>query len=237
MFDSYTLKARYYPVVILFLPIVLMGIAYSFEFLTVVHFLSSVGIAGALTYLFSQLGRDRGKEKEADLWKNWGGPPTTQLFRLNNSRIDPHTKNRYHAKMRTLCPTLIIPDIILETTEPATVDEVYRAWTKFLLSKTRDTKTYTLLFRENTSYGFRRNLWGLKRTAITIIILSLVANYIYWIISLNTFNPINFPKGFMYTTIVLTGLLLFWIFIVNRVWIKPVAFSYGERLIEAIDMI
>jgi hypothetical protein len=32
--------------------------------------------------------------------------------------------------------------------------------TAWLLTQTRDTKTFSILFRENISYGFRRNLWS-----------------------------------------------------------------------------
>ena len=85
MFDLYSLKARFYPVIILFFPIVIIGVAYSLEFEKFFALLSSMGVVGALTYLFSQLGRDRGKLKEADLWTSWGGAPSTQLLRLRDN--------------------------------------------------------------------------------------------------------------------------------------------------------
>jgi len=86
MFDSYSLKARYYPVIILFLPVIVLGFFYSLQYESILHFLGSLGVLGALTYLFSQLGRDEGKRKEPMLWRSWGGPPTTQLFRLSDQR-------------------------------------------------------------------------------------------------------------------------------------------------------
>jgi hypothetical protein len=73
MFDNYTLKARFYPVIILFLPMIVIGIFYSLQFEEIYLLLSSLGIVGALMYLFSQLGRDQGKLKEQRLWQIWGG--------------------------------------------------------------------------------------------------------------------------------------------------------------------
>ena len=235
MFDNYTLKARYYPVIILFLPIIVMGFFYSLEFESIFHFIGSVGVVGALTYLFSQLGRDQGKIKEPSLWESWGGSPTTQLLRIQNEHLDTNTKQRYHQKLQRLCPVPMPPDIGMETSNPKTANDIYNAWTKFLISQTRDTKEFRLLFKENTSYGFRRNLWGLKPIALTIIGVLLFSNYFYWIIKLKIRNPLLLPESFQYSTIVIFILLLFWLFIVTKSWVKMVAVSYAERLCECVD--
>jgi hypothetical protein len=235
MFDNYTLKARFYPVIMLFLPLIVLGLFYSFEFQSVLHFFSSVGILSALTFLFSQLGRDQGKKKEPELWKNWGGTPSIQVLRLRDQIIDKHTKLRYHQKLQTLFPVTTLPDQSMETNNPNEADEVYRAWTQFLITKTRDTKQYSLLFKENINYGFRRNLWGLKRIAITLIFLLIIFNYGFWIYKTQLWNPLHFPDVFIYSSGVLVLLLLFWSIIVSRNWVKSVAFSYASRLCEAVE--
>ena len=237
MFDQYSLKARFYPVIILFFPIVIIGVAYSLEFEKLFALLSSLGMAGALTYLFSQLGRDRGKLKEANLWKSWGGAPSTQLLRINDTRIDKHTKLRYHQRLQVLCPVTVIPSLELENTNCDECDEVYKGWTKYLITKTRDTKTYSLLYKDNISYGFRRNLWGLKIFGILLTSLLILGNYFFWVIRNNTFNPLSFSDSFKYSSAVLVQILLFWIFIVNKKWVRIPAFSYAERLCEATEQI
>ena len=102
MFDNYTLKARYFPVILFLLPIVTLGFFYSLQFESIFHFLVSLGVIGSLTYLLSQLGRDKGKLKETSLWKEWGGTPSVQLLRLENSHLDKFTKQRYHQKLQSL---------------------------------------------------------------------------------------------------------------------------------------
>lgn len=237
MFDNYALKARYYPVVILFFPIVLIGIIYSFEFNSTLQAFTSIGAVGAFTYLFSQLGRDRGKLKENALWKSWGGSPSVQLLRLRNDRLDYITKQRYHKKLQVLCPGEITPSIEIEEDNPVVADQVYFAWTKYLISQTRDVKKFSLLYKDNVSYGFRRNLWGLKSLAILILILLIGGNYLFWAVRLQEFNPMAFPLGFRYTAISLTIFLFFWVFVVTKEWIKVPAFSYAERLCESVEVL
>lgn len=235
MVDSYTLKARVYPMIILFFPIIIIGIFYSIQFGAVILFLSSLGIVGALMYLFSQIGRDRGKLKEPGLWEMWGGAPTVQLIRLSDKRIDPHTKERYRQKLQGLCPVPIVPDIASENSNSHAANEVYRTWTKYLIAKTRDTKIYSLLLKDNTSYGFRRNLWGLKLYGILLTAFLLIANYAFWYSRTNLSDPLSYPDNFIYSEIALLGVLFFWIIQVTPNWIKIPAFSYAERLYESLE--
>ena len=235
MFDNYTLKARFYPVIILFFPLILLGVFYSFEFKTAIHLMSSLGLVGALIYLFSQLGRDSGKLKEPALWQSWGGSPSTQILRLKNTIIDQHTKKRYHQKLQSLCPISVPPDINMESVEPERADEIYRAWTKYLISQTRDAQKFSLLLKDNISYGFRRNLWGLKRYAIISIISMILINYLVWGIKNKTYNPLLFSESFIYSSCALIMILLFWIIAIKASWVKMPAFSYAERLCEATE--
>jgi hypothetical protein len=237
MFDNYTLKARFYPVIILIFPIIILGVFYSFQFQTVIHFISSLGLVGALTFLLSQLGRDQGKLKENKLWKSWGAPPTTKILRLKDSHIDRITKTRYHQKLQSLCPVSIMPNLLMEETTPIEADEIYKAWTKYLISKTRDTIKFNLLFKDNISYGFRRNLWGLKTYAVIFNLFLLIGNYFFWTIQTKNYNPQLFPVNFMYVSIILIIIILFWILIVTESWVKIPALSYSERLCEATEVL
>lgn len=233
--DRYTLRARYYPVVILFFPIIILGVSYSFQFESYVHAVTSLGTVSAFTYLFSQLGRDQGKTKEKQLWESWGGTPSVQILRINNSQLDHHTKQRYHKKLQALCPVGTVPDAAMESADLQGADQVYSAWTRFLIAQTRDTGKFALLFKDNTSYGFRRNLWGLKPYGIGLIILMLMGNYIYWAVTLKDVNPVVYPTSFLYSTLALLFFLVFWIVIVTKNWVKLIAFTYAERLCECSE--
>lgn len=230
--DKYSINARLYPMVILLLPLIIIGITYSIEMESYLNILSSLGVSAALSYFLAQIGRDNGKRKEKGLWGFLGGAPIEQLFSYQNNIIDEQTKTRYHNKMKTVIP--LETDIDFSSSNKET-QSIYQSWTKYLITNTRDTKKFSLLFKELISYGFRRNLWGVKTFSILLILTCLVANYGYHMLSNKTYNPIDFSLGFQVSETILFCLLLLWIFIINREWVKIPAFAYGERLLETID--
>jgi len=233
--NTYSLKARIYPVILSLLPILIIGILFSIEFQNYYQSIGSLGLSTVLFFLFSQLGRDRGKKKEKQLWKEWQGSPTTQLFRFSNDTIDPTTKKAYHDKMNSFVLSSIIPSIKEEEKSPETCDQIYKSWTKFLISKTRDTSKFNLLFSENINYGFRRNAYGLKPFAIIVILLLYFA---IWASNYLTNDGFNFTdKSTLVSQFILIIPLIFWVFVVNKEWIKIPAFAYAERLLETINEI
>ena len=115
------------------------------------------------------------------------------------------------------------------------INEIYRSWVKYLITKTRDTKKYSLLFSENISYGFRRNLWGLKPFSIFLIVTTIISNYFYQIINNDFKSLLPILLDFVVSELILFVLCIIWVFIINKSWIKIPAFAYAERLLETID--
>ena len=109
--DRYSLNARIYPVLIMMLPIIVIGLSYSLEYNNYLQLLSSLGVTTALTYFLSNIGRDKGKLKEPILWNKWGGMPSVQLLSSNNNQIDKLTKSKYIKKLMNLSPIENIADI------------------------------------------------------------------------------------------------------------------------------
>jgi hypothetical protein len=231
--DKYSLNARIYPMIIIFLPIVIIGLAYSVEYQTLQQSLSAFGGTAALTYLLSNLGRDQGKKKERLLWESWGGAPTSQLFCYKNLMIDKLTKDRYHSRMEELSNLDERIDYINASTE--TLNEVYKSWTKLLIAKTRDTNKFPLIFIELISYGFRRNIWGLKPIGVVLTCLGIAGNYVYQSLNYGWSEFTNYSLAFYVSEAALVMLLLTWFFVVNKEWVRIPAFGYAERLLEAID--
>lgn len=232
--DKYSLNARIYPVVILLLPLVIIGISYSIEYESYFQILSTLGVSAALTYFLSNLGRDKGKQQEPILWEKWGGMPTIQLLSFKNGIIDKHTKRKYHKLLLELSP-IEECNIDFENASIDSVSDIYKSWSKFLISKTRDTKQFSLLFKENISYGFRRNLWGLKSISLIIVFLVLLSNYSYQVLNYGFLGLSEYPLQFFISETMLVLLSFIWIFWINSEWIKIPAFSYAERLLESIE--
>ena len=63
-----------------------------------------------------------------------------------------------------------------EVNDPDAADRIYASAVSLLLEKTRDKKAFPLVYKELVSYGFRRNLWGLKAGGILFAIIGLVAS-------------------------------------------------------------
>lgn len=237
MIDNYSLKARIFPTAIVLSPLLILGVGYSLQFEKLGYTLSSLGVTAVLSYLLSQLGRDAGKRKEKDLWHSWGGPPSSQLLRYSDETFDPHTKARYHKRLMELCPVTQPPTAEMEQNDPALAGSIYEAWVRYLITHTRDTKKFSLLLKENTSYGFRRNLWGMKPIGVLIALCSIAGLYVFFFKETGAFDPRLFPVGYWALTFAVLVPLFLWITHVTREWIKIPAFAYGMRLCEAIDQL
>lgn len=229
--DNYSIRARLYPSIIVMLPILVISVYYITDFEKYYHYLTAFCAFGLFTYVLSQLGRDKGKIKEPQLFKYFGGKPTTLILRHQNNYLDKTTKSRYHDILGAK-NNIIMPTEIQEIQNPIEADNIYESCTKYIISKTRDTTKFSLLFKENIAYGFRRNLWGMKLWALVILVLCLFVHIIIATKSLNNFRikSSDYGLGFIYLIF-----CLFWIFIVTKNWVKITAFAYAERLYESLN--
>lgn len=231
--DKYTIKARLYPSFIVLLPAFVVSIYYITDFEKYYHYFTALAAVGLFTFLLSQLGRDRGKLKEPSLHNYFGGKPTTQILRHSNNHIDPVTKERYHRLLSQKIANIQIPTPAQENNSINQSDQVYESCAKYLISKTRDTNKFNILFKENISYGFRRNLWGMKLWALLLIVLCFIFHFYFasnHFVDFNKFKPKDIGLF-----VFLLATTLFWLFIVTKEWIKIVAFAYAERLYETLN--
>lgn len=171
--DQYERAARLYPALLTLLPLLLVLVTTSVFDKPLATQLVTLLCACGVTYLLANISRMLGKAQENRLFHTWGGMPTTQMLRHRNELIDRHTKQRYHAflarKIKTEFPTSEE-----ESASPAAADAIYRAGVKWLLGKTRDKKRFALMFKENVSYGFHRNGFGLRWIGCLFGLISVV---------------------------------------------------------------
>ena len=232
-FDRYTFQARVLPMYTALLPlataIVLLYPGYSP--LQLVGALTVV--PAALAMLVSQLGRDIGSRKQPVLWRSWGGAPTTQLLRHSNPLVNSQTRNRYHDVLRRLRPDLAVPTKEQEDHDQHMADEVYETYTQYLRGQTRDQSKFPLLHKENISYGFRRNLWGLKplgifTSSIGCVVVALKLRT-YWP------NPSSIPAEVTVGGALVFIMLTVWVFWITPSWVRIAAEAYARQLFEATE--
>lgn len=102
-----------------------------------------------------------------------GGMPSVILLRRNDSVLTENTKERYR-KFLARKLAVVAPNPELELDNQQINDAFYEQCGNWLRENTRDVKKFDLLFSENVTYGFRRNLFGLRRLAIGLNLITVV---------------------------------------------------------------
>src|ERR1700745_4199329 len=146
VFDPYVRQARLYPALIAFLPAALLIVVWFPALWTTLGALASLASSFGLMLLIAQIARDRGKKLEQALYDGWGGKPSVALLRYRDSRIDEHTKERYREYLMGQLPKLTLPSAEEERANPEAADAAYQSVSAWLLTQTRDTKRFSILF-------------------------------------------------------------------------------------------
>ncbi len=231
--DTYTVRARLAPPLIVVLPLSMATLASFPSVLVEWSAFWSLFVWSGGAFLLSQIGRDWGKKKEHKLFKSWGVRPTTRMLRHRSAKNMVLLAHR-HKKLQKMLPDIKVPTIEEEQANPSTADDVYETCVTFLREKTRDRKKFPLVFEEICNYGFRRNLWGMKPLGITISAIGIV------VIGL-MFSVNYFQKGMLPTPIgIISGLInlilfLAWILVFTPNWVRIPGEAYARRLLESCD--
>ncbi len=242
LFDNYNRTARIYPALLALGPIIWSAVALSPKLVDDLgHSTALVVVAACLLHFLSNVARLLGKSAEQKLIALWGGWPTTILLRHRDPTIDPTTKARYHRSLSLLCDGLALPTKEQEARDPGAADEIYRSATKRLIERRRGPE-YQLIHTENALYGFRRNLFGLRRliTVIAVVALVTMAGFVWHACA----EPRNWST--IITSVekqpVLTGLaaldfiyLALCLWVVRSNFVFQAAKEYAEALLRSLE--
>ena len=226
--DEYTLKARVFPSFLALLPLgVFLG-----QFMdmrsALIGACSGLGGSALFSFALSQWSRDAGKRRERDLWKRWGGPPTTRYLRHATATDNPILKEQRRRKLNKLAPDLIFPTACAEAVNPQEADWQYEVATKVLIGKTRDRNQFEILFQENVAYGFRRNLWALKPFGVVFCVVGIIGSILL------KFAGYNLGYNMVAAALCALSLLL-WLVTINSDWVRSAADIYADRLFASVD--
>lgn len=173
--DMYTMRARWTPAVLAGAP------AFAFVFALIaggnfsaVKLIASAGLL-VLFIALSDFARRRGKAVEPAVMAATGGNPTTTMLRHGSGVLDAGSLARMH-KVLSEAMESPSPTVEEEQRDPASADAYYARAATWLRENTRDKAKFVLIIEENMTYGFRRNLYGLKRIAIGVNIVVLIAS-------------------------------------------------------------
>lgn len=233
-FDEYSLNARVRPSLLALLPPVLsIYVLFPKLYEEVVGLVGLLLVFGLVTAL-SHFVRYRGKIAEKKLYASWGGKPTTSMLRQSNTVIDKVTKQRYYDFFRENINGWFPPLPEIESRNSDEADVFYESAVRWLLEKTRDTKKYRLLFKENISYGFRRNCYGIKWYSVILSLASILI--LISDIAFPNFIEAQTNLDLSLTVVALsTVLLIWWTLLVNSGWVKDSSESYAIRLLSSCE--
>ena len=229
--DAYNFSARVIPFVAVFVPpIVLLvtGVVTGTRFGVASGLL--IAVVGAIA---SQLGRDRGRNLQPDLWAGWGGSPTIQRLRYRG-QANPGRTERLHQRIQEVLGETL-PTADEESADPEAADDRYDEISARIRALTRDHDRFRLLFAENINYGQRRNLLGWKPAGIGVAVLTLVVSGLaIWLTHGDLpHRLVRFGPGLAAAL----AMLALWALVVRRDWVRVPAEAYADQFVGAVDQL
>ena len=226
--DRYDRNARLNPALILLLPAFLFVFVWFpavwTQFGAIAAFVVACGVLYALTRYVRRLGH--GIERK--LGARIGRLHTAALLSLVDDRLSASMK----AKCRSYIEAhsgLTLPPIEQEESDPKSAADERLVAVKWLLEHTRPTAAATLLLDENISYGFARNLLGLKPYGLVTSGIVCLASV--WLL-------LGTPSGS--TTFLLGSILcgvsflafVFWLLLVTEKSVEKASQLYAEKILS-----
>lgn len=232
--DRYTMKARVFPAVIAWAPAFALAIVcISWDSFSLTD--AFVAIASlALLVALADIARKHGKKIEVKLLKKWGGMPSVHMLRHRDTTIDSVTKCRY---LKFIAEKLgeNTPSKQDEKDDPDACDMFYGRCCGWLREHTRDKERFSILFEENTNYGFRRNLLGIKRAALlmnSIVVVICVCSLSFGV----PINPSEDAALKLTVIVAFTGIHAAFFFThVNEAAVKGASRLYARQLILSCE--
>jgi len=185
LFDKYLLFARIAPAMLVALSLFLAISSWiPFNQWPVKLLGGSVFIAIA-AFAVAQLTRDAGKRIEPALWASWGGPPSVRMLRHRDTTIAAGSKAAMHRRFSQLGVVDHMPTEDEERQNPEATDAIYRTCSDWLRRKALELKAkapFDVVHSESISYGFRRNLLGIKQYGLAVVgvALALTVAAFWW---------------------------------------------------------
>jgi hypothetical protein len=232
--DAYSIRARLFPAILAAAPaLAALALLISWDRIALSNVIATTALV-VLVFALSDFARKLGLRVEPKIYAEMGGKPSVVMFRRSDTMIEEPTKDRYRTfiagKIKQPAPTLE-----QEAADQTAADTFYEACGTWLRANTRDAKKFPLLFAENVGYGFRRNLLGLKWTALVlnVIVVAICAVVLWRRGDLDVDNDLTIR-----TVVVLMIAAIhatYFAFVVTKNGVKEAARKYGRELILSIE--
>jgi hypothetical protein len=171
--DRYELKARLLPGLLLaVVPALTLGVVLQ----AFTEWYSAVGAALAAEALaaivLGHLARARGKRAEEQLWKSWGGAPTTRWLRPWDHTCSDQQKSKWRGAIKRITG-LSIPASVPAGGSQDDVERQINEAMRQLRYSVRNAPEAGMVTTHNEEYGFARNLYGVRWHWLVLSVLCL----------------------------------------------------------------
>jgi hypothetical protein len=232
IFDTYGRRARLQPTLYVILPLVVTIFVWVPSVYNIWGVILSFATSWGVLTLLTGWTREKGRAIEKKLYIEWEGKPTTTWLRRSDTNLDNTTKNRYFSFLEKNIEGWITPTSDEERLDMITCDSKYDSAVRWLLEYTRNTSDFPLVFKELISYGFRRNLRGMKILGITFSVTAILINsFLIYLLEPNKALVILVLAVIIGSTLS----ILAWLFIVTKNWVKDSAYAYARALLASCD--
>ncbi len=229
--DTYDRIARLYPAYIAMMPASVLAIAVAGTQDWWKLLLGVVAGAG-LPYLLTDLVRRYGKRKQAELFRTWGGPPTTDLLRHHPKSAATEGNPVLRGTRRTAITRLSgveLPSPAEELDDPDRADQRYDAAVRVTRKKLADDPH---LAREVRHYGLWRNLYGIRPGVMivggTVFVIALAL-----ILADRSFGTSMSTPLLIVDSVVSLAMLIFGYRVLTPDLVHGVAVEYAEQLMQS----
>lgn len=231
--DAYSIQARLFPAILGIAPaIALATVAVTWNTLSLPQAVTTMAV-GVLFVGFSDIARRFGKRAERALFRDTSGRPTITELRHTDSTFDDVTKDRYRNFLADMLGEAA-PTSEDEQKRPSEVSGFYERCGNWLRERTRNKERFQILFEENKTYGFRRNLFGIKWPALALNVIVTLICLIILSRKLNVPNDPSLTQVFTVLVIAAIHALYFFFFVGKKVVIEA-SDQYARQLVLSCE--
>lgn len=232
-FDAYAVRARLFPAIIAAAPaLAALALLFSWGSLGLSNAIASIAML-VLMFAIADFSRARGRKLEVKLYAKHGGLPSITMFRRSDETIDDGLKDRYRAFLAKQLG-VEAPSAEMESLDKTAADGFYAQCGAWLRQNTRDTKRFSILFGENITYGFRRNLLGVKTLSLGLNgIVVLVCAFMLWRLAFEIANPL--ASKVTVVLVIAAAHAAYMLFAVSQNAVWDASRAYGRELILSCE--
>lgn len=235
LIDLYDLKARVSPALLVLFPTICTMWLWFPKVHTWLDALSGSVFVYLLAWFLGRIARDRGVAVQNKIFSDAGGNLTALMLRNSDKTLNPLDKERYRKLLEETIGQFKFPS---SDEDESTTDAMnkYDMAVNWLRRHTRDTSQFGLLFKENMTYGFHRNLYGMKLFGIGFSMLNLITMVGFYCMvgpeSIKGYYPALITSFLIHLIT-----LIVWFFFITEKAVLSASRAYAERLLETTEIV